>query len=188
MIIFNIHIVKNNMSICNVYNIYIQVAKQARTVPVRGFGAEERFDAEECDLENCAPPLPTPILRKKSHAWERIQNTSKKFARIGPEAPKMTSNGFSENDSWNQDAPKATLWVKVRNFDGPGHHWELDWVIFGSFLKILEAILASKIVKMACPKMTGWGQEGRRRPGTHWGRFRVHFWPILDIVLGPKNN
>ena len=45
---------------------HIQVAKQVRTVPVRGFGAEERFDAEECDLENYAfPPLPTPILRKK---------------------------------------------------------------------------------------------------------------------------
>ena len=42
----------------------IQVAKQVRTVPVRGFGAEERFDAEECDLENCAFPHPTPILRK----------------------------------------------------------------------------------------------------------------------------
>ena len=38
--------------------VYIQVAKQVRTVPVRGFGAEERFDAEECDLEDYAPPPP----------------------------------------------------------------------------------------------------------------------------------
>ena len=47
------------------YYIYIQVAKQVRTVPVRGFGAKKRFDAEECDLENYAfpHPLPTPILR-----------------------------------------------------------------------------------------------------------------------------
>ena len=45
--------------------MFIQVAKRVRTVPVRGFGAEERFDAEDCDLENCAfpHPLTTPILR-----------------------------------------------------------------------------------------------------------------------------
>ena len=44
--------------------MYIQVAKQVRTVPVRGFGAEERFDAEECDLENYAPPHPSHMLEK----------------------------------------------------------------------------------------------------------------------------
>ena len=27
-------------------------------MPVRGFGAGERFDAEECDLENCVFPQP----------------------------------------------------------------------------------------------------------------------------------
>lgn len=46
--------------------VYIQVAKQCRTVPVRGFGAEERFDAEECDLENYAsPPPPHPNSSEK---------------------------------------------------------------------------------------------------------------------------
>ena len=41
--------------------IYIQVAKQVRTVPVRGFGAEEGFDAKECDLRKlCSPPPPHP--------------------------------------------------------------------------------------------------------------------------------
>ena len=45
--------------------MFIQVAKQVRTVPVRECGAEESFDAEECDLENYTfpPPLPIPILR-----------------------------------------------------------------------------------------------------------------------------
>ena len=50
--------------------IYIQVAKQVRTVPVRGFGAEERFDAEECDLENYASPSP-PQFFGKSHMLEK---------------------------------------------------------------------------------------------------------------------
>ena len=41
------------------YNI--QVAKQVRTVPVRGFGAEEGFDVKECDLRKlCSPPPPHP--------------------------------------------------------------------------------------------------------------------------------
>ena len=39
----------------------IQVAKQVRTVPVRGCDAEKGFDAEKCDLGNCAfPPSPHP--------------------------------------------------------------------------------------------------------------------------------
>jgi len=53
---------------------------------------------------------------------------------------------------------------------------------------ILGAILASEIVKMACPKMTGRSQEARRRPGTHWGRFWGDFGSILGIFFGPKNN
>ena len=46
-------------------SIYIQVAKQVRTVPVRGCDAEKGFDAEKCDLGNCAfpPPPPTPIFQ-----------------------------------------------------------------------------------------------------------------------------
>ena len=53
--------------------LYIQVAKQARTVPVRGCGAEERFDAEECDLENYAfpNPPPHPNSSEKSHMLEK---------------------------------------------------------------------------------------------------------------------
>ena len=40
---------------------YIQVAKQCRTVPVSGCDAERGFDAEKCDLGNCAfPPSPHP--------------------------------------------------------------------------------------------------------------------------------
>ena len=40
---------------------HIQVAKQVRTVPVRGFGAEEGFDAKECDLRKlCSPAPPHP--------------------------------------------------------------------------------------------------------------------------------
>ena len=57
----------------------IQVAKQVRTVPVRGFGAEERFDAEDCDLENCAfpHPLPTPILQKMVKGLKFNEKTTK---------------------------------------------------------------------------------------------------------------
>ena len=58
---------------------YIQVAKQCRAVPVRGFGAEERFDAEECDLENYAFPPSHPnssekvtCLRKNSKHKQQI--------------------------------------------------------------------------------------------------------------------
>ena len=41
--------------------------------------------------------------------------------------------------TWNaarnaqKDDARATVWRKVRYFDGPGHHWGLDWVIFKSF-------------------------------------------------------
>ena len=42
------------------YYVY-QVAKQVRTMPVRGCDAEKGFDAEKCDLGNCAfPPSPHP--------------------------------------------------------------------------------------------------------------------------------
>ena len=51
--------------------LMIQVAKQVRTVPVRGFGAEERFDAEECDLENYASPPSPPQFFEKSHMLEK---------------------------------------------------------------------------------------------------------------------
>ena len=63
----------------HIYIFYIQVAKQARTVPVRGCGAEDRFDAEECDLENYASPPPHPnssekvtCLRKNSKHKQQI--------------------------------------------------------------------------------------------------------------------
>ena len=57
------------------YIISIQVAKQARTVPVRGFGAEERFDAEECDLENYASLPSPPQFFGKSHMLEKELKT-----------------------------------------------------------------------------------------------------------------
>ena len=58
----------------------IQVAKQVRTVPVRGFGAEEGFDAKECDLRKLCFPPPTPIL----------QNIVKCFKTYGKNIQKMS--------------------------------------------------------------------------------------------------
>ena len=51
----------NNEMCLTISILYIQVAKQCRTVPVSGCDAERGFDAEKCDLGNCAfPPLPPP--------------------------------------------------------------------------------------------------------------------------------
>ena len=85
----------------------------------------------------------------------------------------MTSNGFSENDSWNQDAPKATFWVKVRNFDGPGNHWELDWVIFGSFLGHFGSHFGIKNRK------NGMSKDDRMKPGR-----QTPPWDALGSILG----
>ena len=59
--------------------VFIQVAKQVRTVPVRGFSAEERFDAEECDLENYASPAPLPNSSEKVTC---LRNNSKHKQQI----------------------------------------------------------------------------------------------------------
>ena len=100
----------------------IQVAKQVRTVPVRGFGAEERFDAEECDLEDCAPPPP------QSHAWKIIQNISKTSARKGHEASKTTSNAFFENGKMEPGRAQRVIFEKNAKF-----RW--SWVPVGPRLE-----------------------------------------------------
>ena len=141
------------------------------------------------------PPLPTPILRKKSHAWERIQNTSNKWGRIGPEAPKMTSNGFSENDNWNQDAPKATFWGKVRNFDRPGHHWGLVWVIFRLFLGQFGSHFGIKNRKNGMSK-DDWIEPGSQTPlwdalgsilRSFWVDFGHRFWTKKQLKTYEQN-
>ena len=51
--------------------IYIQVAKEVRTVPVRGLGTEK------CDCGNCASPHPHPPPPFFRKSWKAANNYGK---------------------------------------------------------------------------------------------------------------
>ena len=81
--------------------------------------------------------------------------------------------------TWNaargaqKDDARATVWRKVRYFDGPGHHWGLDWVIFRSFLRSFQNNFGIQNRKNAMSK------DDRMKPGS-----QTPPWDALGSILG----
>ena len=78
-------------------------------------------------------------------------------------SPKMTAGTRT---------PQSYLLGEVRNFDGPGHHWGLDWVIFKLLLSHFGSHFGIKNRK------NGMSKDDRMKPGS-----QTPPWDALGSIL-----